>query len=719
MSEEFMSKLQAFSESAAEWARTGLVWLIILAACFFVLVVLLSWTRDRLTFLFPKTSSLRDFPSPPPPKGEPLDRTLVIVAHGLGPWGQNHIRHIAKLAAKPGTTVWVLRYDLNIWTNQDHYWLSRDIAEKIQARWQEDGGETFDRIVLCGHSCGALLIRSAYLYAADERYRQMNPEHAPSETAFDWHKSVDRLVLLAGVNAGWNRNFNTILGVSPLGLAASLSRACKISRTAYDIERGTIFIERLRLAQLHHLQLVEASGGELSFPQVVQIVGTKDTLVDARTEMDLAVMGSRTNFLLVNDATHRSIVYVNPDPDASDLEAPGSAAASKAMITEAVYFALFDKLGEASRALPPAVHAEWHTPKWILQSLIEPQKKIIQDKRIQRAVVVLHGIRDDGHWAERFRLFIEERFRGHDIHYLNEAGPETGSTEDEDYVMVLSPSFGRFSIANFLLPGFNRREFPLRWFARTCVDIRAQYPHVEKIDFIGHSFGTFVFGNFLKRYRLPIPFGNVYLAGSVLPRNFPWDEVLSRPVGGNVRPVEALANATADGDVIVAFGPSSHQAATVAINAIPGISFTRVLGDAGVVGFDTKSVTYTTGDISEPMEIERIDSLSGGHGAFSETSEAILLASEFVCNGASADFEKIKATILEKQSTKHDGHHLSKLTRWVHSKSVLVLLLVFVLFVLIAGLVYVMTFVFLPIIPDPLLVAIPIAFFTYLLLDRF
>jgi hypothetical protein len=89
--------------------------------------------------------------------------------------------------------------------------------------------------------------------------------------------------------------------------------------------------------------------------------------------------------------------------------------------------------------------------------------------------------------------------------------------------------FGHFSCLRFLLPW--QRETKVRWFRKTYdeethdreVNLRdGEYPSI-----IVHSFGAYILGNALLKYDW-LRFDKVILCGSILPPDFPWDQLIER-----------------------------------------------------------------------------------------------------------------------------------------------------------------------------------------------
>jgi pimeloyl-ACP methyl ester carboxylesterase len=86
--------------------------------------------------------------------------------------------------------------------------------------------------------------------------------------------------------------------------------------------------------------------------------------------------------------------------------------------------------------------------------------------------------------------------------------------------------FGRFSLFQFLSPW--AREAKLRWFRETYneeVNLRGLLNEQERPSIVAHSFGGYILGHCLLKYRY-LRFNKVILCGSILPPDFPWDQLI-------------------------------------------------------------------------------------------------------------------------------------------------------------------------------------------------
>ena len=82
------------------------------------------------------------------------------------------------------------------------------------------------------------------------------------------------------------------------------------------------------------------------------------------------------------------------------------------------------------------------------------------------------------------------------------------------------------------------RSAKVRWFRDTYDDeikdksVPADREHPPSI--VAHSFGTYILGNALLKYDW-LRFDKVILCGSILPQNFPWDQLIERGQVQSVR----------------------------------------------------------------------------------------------------------------------------------------------------------------------------------------
>src|SRR5262245_61549692 len=118
--------------------------------------------------------------------------TLFVLVHGFE-GGPHTWRRGTTAALVPHGDVLILKYPAGTVSNADADEVSRGIVAEIRAATER---QAYNRIILVGHSMGALLTRKAFLYGAGAV--ESMPTPAP------WAAKVHRIVLMAGTNRGWD-----------------------------------------------------------------------------------------------------------------------------------------------------------------------------------------------------------------------------------------------------------------------------------------------------------------------------------------------------------------------------------------------------------------------------------------------------------------------------------------------------------------------------------
>lgn len=208
----------------------------------------------------------------------------------------------------------------------------------------------------------------------------------------------------------------------------------------------------------------------------------------------------------------------------------------------------------------------------LIKEAILSERSLYENQNLERLIVknnvvfILHGIRaSNSGWVDQLRDKILK--------------------EDPD-TEVITSSYGYFSAFNFIFPGL--RQINIDWFQDEYSYYFAKYPSTD-FHFIGHSNGTYILGESLK--RLPgMKFKRVYLAGSVLPREYPWKQIFDK------KQVEKLCNARSCFDWPVG----------ILCSGLRGVGMV----DIGTGGFDgflmgdqrLKELYYFNGDHGKPVE---------------------------------------------------------------------------------------------------------------------
>ena len=339
--------------------------------------------------------------------------------------------------------------------------LSLELKARIEQYWvaATASGNPYDDVICIGHSIGGLLVRQAYLIAAGAY-----PETPKSEIL--WTEKVSRFVLLASINRGFEPR-NPLLSA-----AVSLSSATGWISCLRDAVRGSAFVTNLRIAWIRYFSNFE--GKE---PVMIQVLGTQDGVVKRSDSIDLQAFPNGAQ-LDIPGAKHDDFYY----PKGRDR----SALAEWDLRYKLLKWAILTYDPQEAHPIP-----------FELQGNVSIDSG--QSATEAKTVFIVHGIRDSNSgWASQ----LEDQIR----------------IRADEKIKVVRSTYGYFSALNFFFPWLRRRN--IRWFQDQYSYRFALNPKSE-FYFIGHSNGTYVLGQSLKRVPA-MKFKRVYLAGSVLPREYPW-----------------------------------------------------------------------------------------------------------------------------------------------------------------------------------------------------
>lgn len=360
--------------------------------------------------------------------------------------------------------------------NSDPFLISEQVCHIIQSAYEAGG---YSRIMLTGYSKGALIVRKAFVYGAGH-IEDLTSVSGESRDPMSWVGAVERIVLIAGLNRGWNLRRRP-KGMPWLRFASyrSVNQLCKLLRVATlmrKCESGEPFVANLRLQWLDLMRKLPKERR----PTVIQLLGDKDDLVSSEDQRDVKVAKDFI-WVTVHNTGHGNIIAVD-DPTFGK-----------------------ERRGKIAKALGNAADVE---------SLRRLSSKLSDDEDplVRELVVVLHGIRDMAPWTASFELPLQEAFQA----------KHPGS---DSKIVVRWPSYGYFGMGPFLLRPDRQKN--VRWFMDEFTQFKAQYPNLEKVHFIGHSNGTYVLASALRHYRT-LKVGNIVFGGSVLRRDFDWEEVSSQ-----------------------------------------------------------------------------------------------------------------------------------------------------------------------------------------------
>lgn len=435
--------------------------------------------------------------------------TLFVIVHGLD--NGQHYPSIVR-ALEPWGDVLPLRYPNGYLSNAEPQVLADGIAQAVLQAYRSD---RHSQIVLVGQSMGALLVRRALLDAENGKA--------------DWAHAVTRVVLLAGMNRGWDisgKKPSDMSATTWLGMWAAswFGRLTETGRLIRSAEAGAPFVVDLRLDWMRRFQKPQARPVE-----VVQLLGDIDDIVGEDDSKDLLSMSShRFAWLRVRGTGHLGI------SDFADKTHFGD-------VQETLGDYRQRKFLRAATAGFDAVMAE------------NEEQPFRPDHEVRQVIFVLHGIRDLGEWSFAFERELK---REHD--QLRLPGK----------IAVASIRYGYFGMGPFVLqPG---RQKYVKWLMDEYTETLARYPNAEQIHFVAHSNGTYLFASALEQYHA-MKVHRVVFGGSVVQRGYDWSQRFKDDQ------LSYLRNYVAADDWVVALLPRFFE---------PKLVFELLRNDIGSGGFN-------------------------------------------------------------------------------------------------------------------------------------
>lgn len=408
------------------------------------------------------------------------------------------------------------------------------LLHTIDQAWQKQlaDGDPYRRIILVGHSMGALYARKIYVAACGENAREAPFESAlkkglaeleapPLDQPRPWAFAVERVVLLAGMNRGWSISHHISLSrsvVMQAGAAAGWIMDVVGGRPPiiFSARRGAPFITQLRIQWLAMLR--HAEDKRVGNALTVQLLGSIDDLVSPEDNVDL-VTGREFVYLDVPQSGHENVV---------EMDATGAGVERREVFQRAL-------AGDAAALKDLQV--------------IPADTTVTVRPEVDGVIFVIHGIRDEGFWTHKIarRVIAKGRKLGKVI------ASETSS-------------YGYFPMLSFLKP--RARQEKVEWLMDQYTEALATYPNAEDFYFVGHSNGTYLLAKALKDYPAA-RFKRIVFAGSVVHRKYDWSQFMPQQT-------EGVLNFVASADWVVALFPKALQSLRI-----------QDLGSAGHDGFDT------------------------------------------------------------------------------------------------------------------------------------
>jgi pimeloyl-ACP methyl ester carboxylesterase len=496
-------------------------------------------------------------------------RRLVVLVHGLPGRAQFESAIVLAREALPDSDFLVFDYDSSMLSNASPYAIANIMERQIHAAHVT---HAYREIVLVGHSMGGMLLRKAFVWGNGlEEDRQdfgLRGER-------DWVHRVSRFVSLATINRGWsieprphNMDFLTYMTI---WVGERLARLSQSGQLMLALQRGAPFVAD---ARVQWIALCRGQRPALAkVPQTIHLLGDRDDIVSKDDSMDL-IAAKDTIFVTLQDTGHREI--------GAALHGGGSKADQDRR--EKVRLALRGEL-----------------------SLLEPDQTatLKEDASVERIVYVMHGIRDYGEWTDRLRGMIER-----------EAATKGAR------LAVVNQKYGHFPMLPFLL--YWDRQKNVRQFMDEYTENRARFPRADTFDYVGHSNGTYILASALQNYAT-LQVDRVYFAGSVVPKHYPWRDLVDR------QRVKRVANVVAAGDWVVALFPRFFEqiADWLGVQPVRGL---LDIGSGGFRGFQDA--------MDAKKRIENVQFAEGAHstGVDATNEKKLEAIARYIVSGDETEF---------------------------------------------------------------------------------
>ena len=482
----------------------------------------------------------------------------------------------------PDAEIWAPALDLGMFSMRSAEALCENlymqICEKIDAR------PHIERIIFLGYSSGSVLARRVFCMAHGAA-EDGTLSHPPAL----WADKIERMVMLAGITRGWEFSSASPAHVRFLGpilpkVASTLGwwkakRGSVESTTPliWQLKRGAPFVVS---ARIQYVNVLEALRSRLrshkssplranGLPSTVFLIGAKDEFL---SPADCTELGPRVEFVFIE-------LKRSNHSEAIQIAGNSPAATERRRCLVAAIKEDFEALSRESWAVPAADIDDYLDPMDITET---KAGEAMHHPVVEHAVIVVHGIRDNGFWTKRVAREIKT------------LGRESGLI-----VRAPTPSYGYFSMLDFVMPG--GREQAAFWFMERYADVKNHFPSA-KISFVGHSNGSYIAARALELCAA-IRFENVVLAGSVVRRDFPWARFPRR--------VRRVLNYVGSTDCVVAFLPAVFE-----LLRLPWLD----VGGAGAFGFREAEpppavAKRLPGSGAEDVELTEVRFVWGGHAA--------------------------------------------------------------------------------------------------------
>jgi pimeloyl-ACP methyl ester carboxylesterase len=488
-----------------------------------------------------------------------------------------------------GATVWAPELDLPMFCMRHPESVAQELYAAIDNRLKSEN--SIESVVLLGYSAGSLLARRVFCIAhGAEEDGELTGCRAI------WAPKIHRLVMLAGITRGWE--FSTaspdhVRFASPVlqAFARTIGWIKSFTMTAesktpfiWHLKRGAPFVISTRIQYVNVMEALKSQRSISAVEEQEQQTLLSPLKVDG-LPTTVFLLGARDEFISPSDCTE-----LGPRGEFAFIELGGSNH-SEALLVAGESEANVARRERLAAALSSDVGhlcaQPWAVPAGDIDDYLDPMDltengavQAMSSPLVEHAVMVVHGIRDNGFWTKRVAREIKKLAR-----------------ENQITVRAPSPSYGYFSMWDFVKPG--GRQKATYWFMERYADVRSHFPSA-KISFVGHSNGTYIAAHALDICKA-IKFERIVFAGSVVRRDFSWDRVASR--------VRGVLNYVGNTDGVVAFLPAVFEGFHLRWLDVGGAGAFG-LNDAG----PPPAVRRKLGKNNQ-LELTEVRFVEGGHGA--------------------------------------------------------------------------------------------------------
>lgn len=351
-----------------------------------------------------------------------------------------------------------------------------------------------------------------------------------------WTERVSRVVLLASPNRGY-----VLDNLDPLQRRLAKCLSMLGAFMVEHFEAGSEYITDLRLRWFEFIGNLEASDRAVNPSlEVVQLLGDRDEVISQSDILDPEFMRNAAA-LTVPDSGHDDLI---------DISSGGT---------------LSERYEYLRRAVLGSV----------------PEMSDLREESPHPVVFIIHGIRSSKSedWVSLLKNLV-----------LAPANGSAGTFSESD---IVTPTYGYFGSIDFAKPWIRRRNTRnlLMWYSDKFIT-----HNPNNMYFAGHSNGTYMLG----RCLLKVPsmrFRRIYLAASVLPKNYDWNKVVGRLQVGHYTPGGTWMDGRIHSD-----GARHDVPVGILASILSGTS--PDIGTGGFSGFDQYDAVLT----------EHVRSYEGGHG---------------------------------------------------------------------------------------------------------